>query len=68
MLPACKPSSISSITTWSPQDGKLEKWVKSEDPPANNNGPVRVLTAKTFEQEVFQSGKDVFIKFYAPWW
>ncbi|KAI7841633.1 hypothetical protein COHA_004653 [Chlorella ohadii] len=47
--------------------GKLEKWVKSEEPPADNDGPVRVLTAKTFDDEVFKSGKDTFIKFYAPW-
>ena len=48
------------------QAGKLEKVVKSEDPPADNSGPVKVVTAKTFDEIVF-SGKDVLIEFYAPW-
>ena len=42
--------------------------MKSEEPPADNSGPVRVLTAKTFDEEVFKSGRDTFIKFFAPWW
>lgn len=46
--------------------GKLEKVVKSEDPPADNSGPVKVVTAKTFDEIVF-SGNDVLIEFYAPW-
>ncbi|KAL3145268.1 hypothetical protein ABBQ32_001008 [Trebouxia sp. C0010 RCD-2024] len=46
--------------------GKLEKVVKSEDPPKDNSGPVKVVTAKTFDEIVF-SGKDVLIEFYAPW-
>ena len=39
------------------------------EPPADkdNSGPVRVVTAKTFEAEVF-GGKDVFLEIYAPWW
>ena len=45
-----------------PQEGALERWLKSEEPPADNKGPVRVLTGKTFEEEVFKSGKDTFIK------
>lgn len=48
------------------QAGKLEKVVKSEDPPKDNSGPVKVVTAKTFDEIVF-SGKDVLIEFYAPW-
>lgn len=48
------------------QAGKLEKVVKSEDPPKDNSGPVKVVTAKTFDDIVF-SGKDVLIEFYAPW-
>jgi thiol-disulfide isomerase/thioredoxin len=50
------------------QEGVLERWLKSEEPPADNSGPVRVVTGRTFEAEVFGSGKDVFIEFYAPWW
>ena len=48
------------------QAGKLEKVVKSEDPPTDNSGPVKVVTAKTFDEIVF-SGKNVLIEFYAPW-
>ena len=48
------------------QAGKLEKVVKSEDPPKDNSGPVKVVTAKTFDEIVF-SGKNVLIEFYAPW-
>ena len=48
------------------QAGKLEKVIKSEDPPKDNTGPVKVVTAKTFDEIVF-SGNDVLIEFYAPW-
>lgn len=48
------------------QAGKLEKVIKSEDAPADNSGPVKVVTANTFDDIVF-SGKDVLIEFYAPW-
>lgn len=48
------------------QAGKLEKAVKSEEPPTDNSGPVKVVTAKTFDDIVF-SGNDVLIEFYAPW-
>ena len=60
-VPPCSPSAPT-------QAGKLEKWVKSEEPPADNDGPVRILTARTFDEEVFKSGRDTFIKFHAPWW
>ena len=48
------------------QAGKLEKVVKSEEAPKDNSGPVKVVTANTFDDIVF-SGKDVLIEFYAPW-
>jgi hypothetical protein len=44
----------------------LEKEIKSEEPPAKNDGPVTIVTAKTFDEIVF-GGKDVLIEFYAPW-
>jgi len=37
-------------------------------PPADNSGPVFVLTAKTFNDTVFKGDRDFFIEFYAPWW
>jgi protein disulfide isomerase len=49
------------------QEGKLERYVRSEEPPADNNGPVFVLTAKTFNETVFKGDRDFFIEFYAPW-
>jgi protein disulfide-isomerase A1 len=47
--------------------GKLEKAVKSEEPPADNDGPVTILTAKTFNDIVFGKPRNVLIEFYAPW-
>jgi len=47
--------------------GKLEPKLKSEDPPADNNGPVKVIVGSTYKQEVVESGKDVMVEFYAPW-
>ena len=48
------------------QAGKLEKDVKSEEAPKDNSGPVKVVTANTFD-EIVLGGKDVLIEFYAPW-
>jgi protein disulfide-isomerase A1 len=47
--------------------GKLSATLKSEEPPADNNAPVKVIVGKTFKTEVVESGKDVMIEFYAPW-
>ena len=49
------------------QAGKLEKTIKSEVPPEKNDGPVVVLTAKTFNDIVFGKPRNVLIEFYAPW-
>ena len=48
------------------QAGKVPKFIKSEETPKDNSGPVSVVTANTFEEIVF-GGKDVLIEFYAPW-
>ena len=48
------------------QAGKVPKFIKSEETPKDNSGPVRIVTANTFEEIVF-GGKDVLIEFYAPW-
>lgn len=47
--------------------GTLERTMKSEDPPASNDGPVTVLTGKTFDGIVFGKSRNVFVEFYAPW-
>lgn len=46
--------------------GELQPTIKSEEIPATNDGPVTVVVAKTFDQIVRDSTKDVFIEFYAP--
>jgi len=48
-------------------DGDLEKYVKSEDIPADNSGPVKTVVGRTFEKIVQDPTKDVLIEFYAPW-
>ena len=48
------------------QADKLEPFVKSEEPPKDNSGPVKIVTAGTFDEIVF-GGKNVLIEFYAPW-
>jgi hypothetical protein len=49
-------------------DGALTPTLKSEeDKPSNMKGPVKVITGKSFETNVLNSGKDVLLKFYAPW-
>ncbi|KAK9841395.1 hypothetical protein WJX74_005077 [Apatococcus lobatus] len=47
--------------------GKLEKHIKSETPPKKNNGPVKIVTANTFEELVTSKGQNTMIEFYAPW-
>jgi len=48
------------------EKGKLDKFLKTQEPPENNEEPVFVLVGKTFE-EVIGKDKDVFVEFYAPW-
>lgn len=47
--------------------GKLEPYIKSEDAPEENDGPVKVVVGKTFNEIVNDPTKDVLIEFYAPW-
>jgi protein disulfide-isomerase A1 len=48
-------------------DGALKPFVKSEEAPKDNNGPVTIVTANTFNDVIFSGEKDVFVEFYAPW-
>lgn len=48
-------------------DGKLEKHYKSEDIPAEDKSPVKVLVGKNYEEFVHNADKYVFVEFYAPW-
>lgn len=49
------------------KDNKLEPYIKSEDIPENNDGPVKVVVGKNFNEIVNDPTKDVLIEFYAPW-
>jgi len=47
--------------------GELSPTIKSEEIPAENNGPVITVVAKSFDSIVLDSTKDVLLEFYAPW-
>lgn len=47
--------------------GELKPTLKSEEPPSDNSGPVKVIVGTTFEEIVLDPKKDVFVEFYAPW-
>ncbi|XP_065836430.1 protein disulfide-isomerase A3-like [Oscarella lobularis] len=48
-------------------DDGLVSYVKSEPVPESNDGPVKVVVGKTFDEIVKDKTKDVLIEFYAPW-
>jgi len=45
----------------------LRTYLKSEDPPAKNDGPVKTVVATTWKKIVLDPTKDVLIELYAPW-
>eukprot|EP00161_Ancyromonas_sigmoides_P013854 TRINITY_DN357_c2_g1_i2.p3 TRINITY_DN357_c2_g1~~TRINITY_DN357_c2_g1_i2.p3 ORF type:complete len:488 (-),score=273.83 TRINITY_DN357_c2_g1_i2:46-1509(-) len=47
--------------------GEVEQFLKSEPEPADNSGPVTVLTGRSFDKIVDDESKDVLVEFYAPW-
>ena len=49
------------------KDKKLERIYKSEEIPATNDEPVRVIVGKTFQKEVIESNDHVLLEAYAPW-
>jgi len=48
-------------------DGSLSPNFKTQEPPTDNDGPVRVIVGKTFNEIVLDKTKDVLVEFYAPW-
>jgi len=47
-------------------NGEIQKFMKSQEPPQDNDESVFVLVGKTFD-EVVGKEKSVFVEFYAPW-
>lgn len=47
--------------------GSLKPFLKSENIPENNNGPVKVIVGHTWNEIVADPTKDVLVKYYAPW-
>lgn len=41
--------------------------MKSEDIPADNSAPVKIVVGKNFNDLVLNPDHDVLVKFYAPW-
>lgn len=46
--------------------GSLQKYLKSEEIPESDEGPVRVVVGKNFN-EIVGGDNDVLLEFYAPW-
>jgi protein disulfide-isomerase A1 len=46
--------------------GTIKPSLRSQKPPEDNNGPVKVVVGDTFNEIVKDESKDVFIEFYAP--
>ena len=47
--------------------GSVKPVYKSQEIPEKNDGPVKILVSKNFNEIVYESEKDVLIEFYAPW-
>lgn len=47
--------------------GKIERSLKSEPIPQEQNEAVKVVVGKNFEEMVIQKDKDVMLEVYAPW-
>jgi len=48
-------------------DGKYAKYKRSALIPENNNGPVKTVVRKNFDEIVYDTTKHVFVEFYANW-
>lgn len=46
---------------------KLQAYFKSEEAPANNSDPVKVVVGNNFKEIVLDSDKHVLLEAYAPW-
>merc|ERR1711881_462160 len=48
------------------EDGSIQRHLKSEDVP-EEQGAVKVIVGKNFEEIAYDETKNVFVEFYAPW-
>jgi protein disulfide-isomerase A1 len=48
-------------------DGSVKPFLKSEPVPEKNDGPVKIVVGKTFDEIVLDDTKDVLLEFYAEW-
>ncbi|XP_028117713.1 protein disulfide-isomerase-like [Camellia sinensis] len=66
LKPNLEPDQISS---WVKEykEGNVLPYRKSEPIPEVNNEPVKVIVADSLQDNVFNSGKNVLLEFYAPW-
>lgn len=46
----------------------MDPFLKSQEPPESQTGPLVTVVGKTFKDLVIRSEKDVFVEFYAPWY
>eukprot|EP00826_Nyctotherus_ovalis_P039438 TRINITY_DN3795_c0_g1_i1.p1 TRINITY_DN3795_c0_g1~~TRINITY_DN3795_c0_g1_i1.p1 ORF type:complete len:489 (-),score=160.67 TRINITY_DN3795_c0_g1_i1:133-1599(-) len=53
------------INDW--KAGKVERFMKSEPEPKDNNGPVYTVVGKTFKRDILDNDDDIMLMFYAPW-
>ena len=49
------------------KNNEIKPFIKSAEPPENNDAPVKIVVGSTFKNIVLDETKDVFIEFYAPW-
>merc|ERR1712159_618718 len=49
------------------KENRLRPTLKSEDQPAEDEGAVKTVVAKTWQKIVWEDDKDVLVEFYAPW-
>jgi len=47
--------------------GTIQPFMKSEEIPADNSAPVKIVVGKNFNKVVIENEDDVLIEFYAPW-
>ncbi|KAK6938390.1 hypothetical protein RJ641_031898, partial [Dillenia turbinata] len=57
------------IVSWVKEymEGNVPSFRKSEPIPEANSEPVKVVVGDSFQDVVFNSGKNVLLEFYAPW-